>query len=323
MNITGNTPLLSVIITTYRNGAYLFETIDSVLCQDYPNIELLVAEDGASDFVPDAVEKYIMERRRKNLSVFSVSCNLRNEGTVNNIRGALQRANGAFIKIIAGDDLLGDGSICSKQIAWLQEHPQQEMVVSDCVECTAQMEPLFKVGFGPNNVERLLLPGREDKLLRYLCRDHFGCMATQSCCFRRTFFTRYSIPDVRLRLIEDIPMAVRVAAERIPFGYLSCDSVLHRGFGGISTARIAFDESRMAYYQDLLNYYEQILTPLQEQVGKHFVCRRRQLCEFRLKVCKATSQGAKLRLILQYAPAILYYTATRLNRVAFYITGKK
>jgi glycosyltransferase involved in cell wall biosynthesis len=323
MNILGSTPLLSVIITTYQNGRYLYETIDSVLHQDYPNMELLVAEDGSLDFSVAEVEKYIFERKCENISRCSVYCNSHNLGTVNNIRGALQQAKGDYIKIIAGDDLLGNNSICSSQIEWLQEHPQQELVVSDCVECTVSMEPRFTVGFAPNGKEYLLLSGQEKKLLRYLCRDHFGCMATQSCCFRKSFFLHYDLPDARFRLIEDLPMAVYVVTKKIPFGYLSCDSVLHRGFSGVSTASVAFDTGRMTYFRDLLTYYEQVLTPLQDIVGKRFVCRRKQLCDFRLNMCEATLCCQKLRLILQYMPAILYFSLTRLNRVAFYLTGRK
>ena len=42
-------PLVSVIITTYRNEIYLPRAIESVLNQSYSNIELIVVDDNAPD----------------------------------------------------------------------------------------------------------------------------------------------------------------------------------------------------------------------------------------------------------------------------------
>lgn len=56
--------LLTCIVLTYRNGEFLFETIDSILMQDYPHIELIVAEDGASDFNAETI-KNILRRIKK------------------------------------------------------------------------------------------------------------------------------------------------------------------------------------------------------------------------------------------------------------------
>lgn len=44
-----NHPLVSVIITTYRNEQYLRRAIESVLHQTYPNIELIVVDDNQPD----------------------------------------------------------------------------------------------------------------------------------------------------------------------------------------------------------------------------------------------------------------------------------
>lgn len=323
MNTRENMPLLSVIVTTYRNGDYLFETIDSVLRQDYPNIELLIAEDGAPDFAPDEIERYIAEKRTGNITCFAVAANPQNVGTVQNIRGALKRAAGDYVKIIAGDDLLASESVCTEQVVWLLQHPRQQLVVGNCVECTVQMKPLSTVGFAPAGQAGLLEPGKEEQLLRYLCRDHFGCMATQACCFRKAFFEEHDLPDARFHLIEDLPMAVRILSGKIPFGYFPCDSVLHRGAGGVSTGRSAFDARRSAYYQDILTYYQLVLTPLQECVGCRFVRRRKELCQMRLAMCSATSVGQKLRIVARYMPAIIYYVLTRSKRALFYLSGRE
>ena len=57
--------LLTCIVLTYRNGEFLYETIDSILMQDYPHIELIVAEDGAPDFDAETLRKYIGQKKRE------------------------------------------------------------------------------------------------------------------------------------------------------------------------------------------------------------------------------------------------------------------
>lgn len=44
-----NKPLVSVIITTYNRADLVNRSIDSVLEQDYENIEIIVVDDCSSD----------------------------------------------------------------------------------------------------------------------------------------------------------------------------------------------------------------------------------------------------------------------------------
>ena len=51
-------PLVSVILPTYDREWSLKTAIDSVLCQDYSNIELIVIDDGSKDNTQELLKVY-------------------------------------------------------------------------------------------------------------------------------------------------------------------------------------------------------------------------------------------------------------------------
>ncbi len=51
-------PLVSVVIPFYKYANWLDEAIESVLLQDYNNIEIIVVNDGSKEDIDDLVLKY-------------------------------------------------------------------------------------------------------------------------------------------------------------------------------------------------------------------------------------------------------------------------
>ena len=43
-------PLVSLVLITYRDFSHVYEALDSMLIQDWPALELIVADDGSADF---------------------------------------------------------------------------------------------------------------------------------------------------------------------------------------------------------------------------------------------------------------------------------
>ena len=51
-------PLVTALINTYNYGRYLPFAINSVLNQTYPNIEIIVVDDGSTDHTPEVLAQY-------------------------------------------------------------------------------------------------------------------------------------------------------------------------------------------------------------------------------------------------------------------------
>ena len=92
-------PLVTVIIASYNHGPYIEQSILSVLGQTYPNIELLVVDDGSTD---DSVER-IQRLQAQHGFDFRVQ---RNQGLTHTLNAAVERARGELVAPFGSDDVM-------------------------------------------------------------------------------------------------------------------------------------------------------------------------------------------------------------------------
>jgi glycosyltransferase involved in cell wall biosynthesis len=59
-----NTPLVSVIMPVYNASLYLQDAVESILNQDYNNLELLIINDGSTDHSEQLILTYSDTRIR-------------------------------------------------------------------------------------------------------------------------------------------------------------------------------------------------------------------------------------------------------------------
>lgn len=111
-------PLVSVIIPCYNHARYLPDAISSVCKQDYPNIEIIVVDDGSTEDIRSVVNNYnsIKYIRQSNKGL----CAARNTGII--------ECSGEYLLFLDADDWLLDGAI-STQILYL-ENDQDAAFVS-------------------------------------------------------------------------------------------------------------------------------------------------------------------------------------------------
>ncbi|QUR67328.1 glycosyltransferase [Mycobacterium spongiae] len=115
------TPKVSVVSITYNHQAYIRESLDGFVSQmtDFP-VEIIVADDASTDATPAIIQEY--SDRYPHL--FRPILRPKNVGVHANLTDALSAAQGDYLALCEGDDFWIDPLKLSKQIAFLDQHPQ-------------------------------------------------------------------------------------------------------------------------------------------------------------------------------------------------------
>ncbi|MFC5696834.1 glycosyltransferase family 2 protein [Pseudomonas sp. GCM10022186] len=116
-------PLVSVIIASYNHAPYIEASILSVLQQSYPNIELLVVDDGSRD---DSVAR--IEALQK-VHGFDFRAQA-NKGLSRTLNETIERARGSLIAPFGSDDIMLPERI-ARQVAYMEGKPEVGICAGD------------------------------------------------------------------------------------------------------------------------------------------------------------------------------------------------
>lgn len=116
MDKAAELPLVTVVIASYNHAQYIEESIGSVLAQTYPNIELMVIDDGSSD---DSVERIAVLQKQHGF-YFKAQ---KNQGLSNTLNQAIALAKGSLIVPFGSDDVMFPERI-ALQVAHMATAPE-------------------------------------------------------------------------------------------------------------------------------------------------------------------------------------------------------
>lgn len=124
-----NLPTVSVILLTYAHEKYAEQALRSVLGQDGPVLEILVADDGSPDATLEVVHRTLAaagnDARVRLLPSES------NHGMVWNWNRAVAAAKGEIIVAAAGDDIMEPGRV-RKTAEYFARHPSCQALSGNC-----------------------------------------------------------------------------------------------------------------------------------------------------------------------------------------------
>lgn len=93
-------PLISICIPAYRKPQYVIRCLDSILKQDYREVEVIISDDSPDEDIKEAIAPY---QNRLTLHYFHNKPALKSPGNWNN---AINKATGGFIMLLHQDDWL-------------------------------------------------------------------------------------------------------------------------------------------------------------------------------------------------------------------------
>ena len=115
-------PLISIITVVFNGSKTLKQTIDSVLSQNYKNIEYIVIDGGSTDGTLDIIKKY---ERHINYWISEPD-----KGLYDAMNKGISKANGEIIGMINSDDWYEDNAV-ELIVDAFQKHPEKKIFHGD------------------------------------------------------------------------------------------------------------------------------------------------------------------------------------------------
>jgi len=185
----------------------LKEAIDSVLAQDFEDLELIVVDDGSNDGTLEEMKKYgggvkfLRQPHNKGVSA------ARNRGILH--------AKGKYVAFLDSDDLWVKGKL-KAQVAFLDDNPHYALCYTDeiWIRKGKRVNPMVKHAKYSGWIFEKCLP---------LC-----IISPSSAMMRKTLFKRVGLFDEALPVCEDYDFWLRVSV-RFPIFFINRKLIIKRG----------------------------------------------------------------------------------------------
>lgn len=216
-----NRPLISVIVPVYKVEAFLPRCVDSLLRQTYPNLEIILVDDGSPDRCGEICDSYAEKDGRVKV------IHKRNGGLSSARNAGIDIARGEYLGFVDSDDWVdADGY---ERLYSLAEKYQVSMVCAGRYDMEEETGA-ETVGLCPQKEEVVSGVETASRIFRWDNMD----MAAWDKLYHRSLFREIRYP---LGIIwEDLPVTYRLAlkAERCAFGNFPFYHYFHRK-GSITT----------------------------------------------------------------------------------------
>lgn len=105
---------ISIVIPSYNQGNFLEETFQSIIRQDYPNVEIIVMDGGSTDNTVEVIKKY-----EKHITYWQSK---KDNGQSDAINQGFRKATGDYVTWLNSDDVLLPGAL-QKIAKYIERYP--------------------------------------------------------------------------------------------------------------------------------------------------------------------------------------------------------
>lgn len=220
MEIT--TPIVSVCVITYNSGATIIATLNSVLEQTYNNLELIIGDDSSKDDTVEKCKNWLKNNSERFLRVEIVTSDV-NTGVPANCNRTLAKAQGDWIKILAGDDMLMFNCI-SDLIEFTGSHPKAQLIYTPYKVFRDDGHGVGIVDERPSTKFNHKM-AHKNQLKTYIKE---GVNITVTLFYSKSLFLRSGGFNERYKLFEDTPWIVKILASGEKLFFLDKVTFLYR-----------------------------------------------------------------------------------------------
>ncbi len=204
-------PLVSVVIPTYNRRDSVREAIASAVAQSYPDVEVIVVDDGSDDGTAEVVREF-QEFQEFEAVQYVYQAN-RGVSAARNV--GVARARGELIAFLDSDDLWQPDKL-AHQVALFQEHSDVQICQTD--------EIWLRNGVRVNPHQKHRKTGGD-----IFARSLALCLVSPSAVMmRRALFERVGGFDETLPACEDYDLWLRITA-RMSVHFIALPLVVKRG----------------------------------------------------------------------------------------------
>lgn len=252
-------PLVSVIILTYENHMNIYRTLDSVLMQDYNNIEIVISDDASENFDDKTILRYIEKNKCSNIKNVIVVSNEYNLGTVAHANRIARVSNGDYIKFLAcGDAFYKETSI--RQLQRFASEIEEDVVTSVSVVCSENLSGEY---YTFPNRRRVELIKSNTPMNLYNILVFSNIISAVGTMFRSKFFKETGF-DESYRYLEDFPLWLNLTRSNTKIPILDEITVKYAVGGNSSKFGTAYD-SKLLRSDMILCYEKEILQYVKQQ----------------------------------------------------------
>lgn len=230
-------PLVTIGVALYNHERYIETCLQSLLGQTYPNLQIIVIDDGSPDRSYAVARRYLEQQGNPpHCTLFTRA----NRGMCNTLNEIARLAKGTYISFIGSDDYWMPGKIAD-QVAYLEAHPEITLVHSNSIKVNADGEPIKNMDYtnkiNSGNVFKALV-------------QRTGGINTPSHLFRTRVFNEIGYYDPSFRF-EDTDFWLRLTKNH-QVGFINAYHTYYRWHGGnLSSRRNAL----LFYHDELIRIY--------------------------------------------------------------------
>lgn len=220
-------PLVSVIILVFQNQGYLKKAIDSVLSQDYPELELFISDDASFCFNLNEIRNYIEINKNNNLKRVEVLVMPKNLGTVRHANFIASKTTGKYIRYLGADDEFYDEQVISDSVFFMQ---RTGTLVSTSLSIIVNNKG-DKIRVFPTDDEVKKIQLMTPKQLYGEMVTHGNIIGAAGTILSRSFFDDLGGFDEFYQLMEDYPTWLRLLRQDNPIPIFKKITVKYRYIG--------------------------------------------------------------------------------------------